>query len=117
MEQNPIQASSLGDRRWNDRWGNQSLEAMRKREEHAVDALARLTKIDRAQLSAADQLSYDLFKKDLETDIEGAKFRTYLLPINQRGGPQTLDELGDRLRFETVKDYEDWVARLRSFRC
>jgi len=115
MEQNPIHASFLGDRRWNDRWGDRSLEAYRKREEHAPDALARLARIDRAQLSPADQLNYDLFKKDLETDIEGARFRDYLMPINQRGGPQTLDELGERLRFETVKDYEDWVARLRSF--
>jgi uncharacterized protein (DUF885 family) len=115
MEQNPIRASSLGDRRWNDRWGDRSLEAIRKREEHTADALARLTKIERAQLSPADQLNYDLFKKDLESDIEEARFRAYLMPINQRGGPQTLDELGDRLRFETVKDYEDWVARLRAF--
>ena len=115
MEQNPTRASSQGDRRWNDRWGDRSLEAFRKRDEHAVDALARLGKIERAQLSPADQLNYDLFKKDLETDIEGAKFRAYLMPINQRGGPQTLDELGDRLRFETVKDYEDWIARLRAF--
>jgi uncharacterized protein (DUF885 family) len=115
MEQNPVRASFLGDRRWNDRWGDRSLEAYRKREEHAPDALARLARIDRAQLSPADQLNYDLFKKDLETDIEEAKFRAYLMPINQRGGPQTLDELGERLRFETVKDYEDWVARLRSF--
>jgi len=115
MEQNPTRASSQGDRRWNDRWGDRSLEAIRKREEHTSDALARLGKIDRAQLSPADQLNYDLFKKDLETDIEGAKFRAYLMPINQRGGPQTLDELGDRLRFETVKDYEDWIARLRAF--
>jgi uncharacterized protein (DUF885 family) len=115
MEQNPTRASSLGDRRWNDRWGDRSLEAIRKREEHTTNALVRLDKIERAQLSPADQLNYDLFKKDLETDIEGARFRTYLTPINQRGGPQTLDELGDRLRFETVKDYEDWVARLRSF--
>ena len=53
--------------------------------------------------------------KDLETDIEGAKFRTYLMPITQRGGLQTLDELGERLRFETVKDFEDWIARLRAF--
>jgi prolyl oligopeptidase len=37
------------------------------------------------------------------------------MPINQRGGIQTLDELGDRLRFETVKDFDDWVARLRAF--
>ena len=37
------------------------------------------------------------------------------MPINQRGGMQTLNELGERLRFETVKDYEDWVARLSAF--
>src|ERR1700674_43786 len=115
LEQNPTMASSLGDRRWNDRWPDRSLDAIRKREEHTTDVLARMAKIDRAPLSPADQLNYDLFKKDLETDIEGAKFRAYLMPINQRGGPQTLDELGDRLRFETVKDYEDWIARLRSF--
>ncbi len=39
----------------------------------------------------------------------------HLLPINQRGGVQTADELGERLRFQTVKDYEDWIARLRAF--
>jgi uncharacterized protein (DUF885 family) len=115
MEQSPARASSMGDRRWNDRWGDQSLEAIRKREEHEKQALAGLSKFDRAKLQPADQLNYDLFKKDLETDIEGFKFRTYLMPINQRGGLQTLDELGDRLRFETVKDYEDWIARLRAF--
>jgi uncharacterized protein (DUF885 family) len=115
MEQSPVRASSMGDRRWNDRWGDQSLEAIRKREEHAKDALIRLKKFDRAQFSPADQLNYDLFKKGLEQDIEGAKFRSYLMPINQRGGIQTLDELGDRLRFETLKDFEDWLARLRAF--
>ena len=75
MEQSPARASSMGDRRWNDRWGDQSLEAIKKREEHATEALARLKKFDRAQLSPGDQLNYDLFKKDLEMDIEGAKFR------------------------------------------
>jgi uncharacterized protein (DUF885 family) len=115
MEQSPVRASFMGDRRWNDRWGDQSLEAIRKREEHTADALARLKKLDRSQLSPRDQLNYDLFKKDLENDIEGFKFRSYLMPINQRGGMQTLDELGDRLRFETVKDYDDWIARLRTF--
>ena len=115
MEQSPVRASFMGDRRWNDRWGDSSFEAIRKREAHAIDALARLKKFDRAKLSPADQINYDLFQKDLETDIEGAKFRTYLMPITQRGGLQTLDELGERLRFETVKDYEDWIARLRAF--
>lgn len=115
MEQNPTWASSLGDRRWNDRWEDESLDAIRKREEHTRDALERLKKIDRASLSPADQLNYDLFKKDLENDIAGFRFRRYLLPINQRGGIQTADELTERLRFETLKDYEDWIARLRAF--
>src|SRR5688572_15942033 len=66
MEQSPVRASFMGDRRWNDRWGDSSLEAIRKREAHAIDALARLKKFDRAKLSPAEQLNYDLFQKDLE---------------------------------------------------
>src|SRR4051812_31165253 len=58
MEQNPARASSMGDRRWNDRWSDQSLEAIKKREEHAAAALARLKKLDRAKLSESDQLNY-----------------------------------------------------------
>jgi uncharacterized protein (DUF885 family) len=115
MERNPTWASMLGDRRWNDRWKDESLEAYRKDEEHSRDALQRLAKIDRAKLSVADQLNYDLYKKELEQAIAGHRFRRHLLPINQRGGIQTTDELTERLRFQTLKDYEDWVARLRAF--
>jgi len=115
MEQNPERASSLGDRRWNDRWRDDSLDAIRQRQEHAKQTLARVKQIDRSKLSSADQLNYDLFRKDLEEDIEESKFGMYLLPINQRGGIQTADELIERLRFQTVKDYEDWIARLQAF--
>ena len=115
MEQNPTWASSLGDRRWNDKWEDVSLEAIRKREEHTREALETLKKIERANLPPADQLNYDLFRKEAEADIAGFKFQMYLLPINQRGGIQTADELAEQLRFETVKDYEDWIARLQAF--
>ncbi len=37
------------------------------------------------------------------------------MPLNQRGGIQTQNELADSLRFETVKDYEDWIARMNAF--
>src|SRR5215467_6642062 len=63
MQQHPEQASNLGDRRWNDRWTDESLEANAKRYEHNKDVLVRLEKIDRGTLSPADQLNYDLFKK------------------------------------------------------
>ncbi|HEV3469804.1 MAG TPA: DUF885 domain-containing protein [Pyrinomonadaceae bacterium] len=114
MREFPTFASTLGDRRYNDRWTDVSPAAYERRHRHRLDALERLKRIDRARLSPADRLNYDLFKKDIEQDIEGYKFRDFLLPIHQRGGIQTEDELTELLRFQTVKDYDDWVARLRA---
>jgi uncharacterized protein (DUF885 family) len=114
MRESPTFASSLGDRRYNDRWRDESLEAHEARHRHRLETLKRLGAIDRARLPAPDQLNYDLFRKTLETDIEGHKFGFYLLPVNQRGGVQSADELAELLRFQTVKDYDDWLARLRA---
>jgi uncharacterized protein (DUF885 family) len=115
LEQNPTRASSLGDRRWNDRWRDVSLEATKRRHDHTVEVLGQLARVDRSSLSSRDQLNYDLFKRDYETSVEEYKYRWYLVPLNQRGGIQTENELADALRFETVKDYEDWIARLKAF--
>jgi uncharacterized protein (DUF885 family) len=115
LQQHPTRASRLGDRRWNDRWPDVSLAAIKSRHEHDLEVVRQLTKIDRGKLSAADQLNYDLFKKDYESGIEEYQYRWYLVPLNQRGGIQTENELADSLRFETVKDYEDWIARLKAF--
>ncbi|HEY6968069.1 MAG TPA: DUF885 domain-containing protein [Candidatus Angelobacter sp.] len=115
MQQHPERASELGDRRWNDRWTDESLEAHERRHQHDQDVLTRLAKIDRAALSPADQLNYDLFKKQYSDRVEGYKFHWFLLPLNQREGIQTIDDLADALRFDTVKDYDDWIGRLRAF--
>ncbi len=115
MQQHPEEASNLGDRRWNDRWSDESPEAYARRNAHHQDVLARLAKINRASLPSADQLNYDLFRKRYEQRVEEYKFHWFLLPLNQRDGIQTIDDLADALRFETVKDYEDWIARLKAF--
>src|SRR6266404_9261946 len=46
MEQNPIWASSLGDRRWNDKWSDESLSAIHARFEHSRQVLKELHGID-----------------------------------------------------------------------
>lgn len=114
MQRNPTWASQLGDRRWNDRWEDLTPAAIEAEQRHSQDALVRLRKIDRKALSQRDQLNYDLFEHRLTQSIEGHAFRWHLVPLNQRGGLQTEDELADSLRFETVKDFEDWLARLRA---
>src|SRR5947209_13268745 len=77
MQQSPELASSLGDRRWNDRWTDLSLEAINQRHQHAEEVLVRLKKINRADLSPADQLNSDLFEKNREEGLERHKFHCY----------------------------------------
>jgi len=115
MRESPTFASLLGDRRYNDRWPDASMQAIERRQQHRQQTLERLKGIDRARLAAADQLNYDLFRKDIENDSEEFRLRLYLMPVNQRGGIQSADELTELLRFQTVKDYDDWLARLRTF--
>jgi uncharacterized protein (DUF885 family) len=114
MEQYPTWASMLGDRRWNDRWEDRSLDAINKRHSHNLAVLTKLRVMDRESLSSSDRLNYDLFVKNHQEHIEAYQYRWYLIPLNQRGGVQTADELADALRFDSVKDYEDWLARLRA---
>lgn len=115
MQQHPEEASTQGDRRWNDRWTDESLAAHAQRHQHYQEVIARLARINRSTLSAGDQINYDLFQKRYADRVEGYKFHWFLLPLNQRDGIQTSDELADALRFETVKDYDDWIARMRAF--
>ncbi|MGH7797914.1 MAG: DUF885 domain-containing protein [Candidatus Binatia bacterium] len=114
MEQYPTWASTLGDRRWNDRWEDLSNDAILNRHSHHGQVLARLRKIDRKALSPADQLNFDLFKQNYNRRVEGFQYRWFLLPLNQLRGVQTVDHFTDVLRFETTKDFEDWLARLKA---
>src|SRR5437879_7559693 len=61
MAHNPVRASLLGDRRWNDKWPDVSLAAMHQDFQHGREVLDNLHRVDRAQLSAEDQLNYDVF--------------------------------------------------------
>ena len=114
MQEDPERASELGDRRWNDRWMDRSPEAYARRDQNSHETLAKLAKIDRRSLNKADQLNYDLFQKRYLDRLEQYKVRWFLMTFNQREGPQTSDDLSSSLRFETVKDYEDWLTRLRA---
>jgi uncharacterized protein (DUF885 family) len=114
MQEKPEEASELGDRRWNDRWTDKSLEAYARRDRRNRELLAQLAKIDRKGLSKTDQLNYDLFEKRYLDRLEQYKFHWFLMSFNQREGPQTIDDLGSSLRFETLKDYEDWLVRMRA---
>ena len=112
MREQPTWASSLGDRRYNDRWPDESLDAIERRQREDVAVLEELATIDRDSLPADEQLNYDLFRLEYEEKVEGQQFHSFLIPLSERGGIQTADGLHEILRFETAKDFEDWIARL-----
>ena len=115
LQESPIWASSIGERRFDTRWDDVSLAAQSRRQAHDRDVLGKLTRIARADLSKSDALSYDLFKYKYEIAVESQPFRLHLFPLNQRGGIQTADEIADELPFTTRKAFEDWNARLAAF--
>jgi prolyl oligopeptidase len=112
LRENPVFASSLGDRRYDDEWGDNSLEAIRASYKGDKKALERLHSISRVVLSESERLNYDLFERQLKTDIEGFQYRAFLMPLDQLGGVQNLHEVAERLRLQTEKDFHDWIMRL-----
>jgi uncharacterized protein (DUF885 family) len=115
LTQDPLWASYLGDRRWNDRWPDTTSAAFAARQAHRQAVLKELTAIARDALSPADQLNYDIFKHQYETTVEGFQHRYHLIRTSTLDGIQNTEQVIDMLRFQSVKDYEDWLARLDGF--
>lgn len=114
MDEFPVWASRLGDKRANDRWTDESLEAIERRFQDRRAFLVRLRDIDPGSLSEQDKLNYELFRRDLQTDVDANKYRAYLMPMSQRGGVQSLDSTAESVPLSSVKDYDDWLARMDS---
>jgi prolyl oligopeptidase len=105
-------ASMMGDRRYNREWTDSSLGAIDGRHKQTREFLSRVYAIDRSALSEEDQLNYELFRRQLQDNVDEYQFNGYLMPFSQRGGVQSLDNLTNQLRLVSVEDYDDWIARL-----
>ena len=115
MAHDPVTASELGDRRWNDKWQDLSLDALHEQFQHAREMLTHLHAIDRAQLSPEDQVSYDVFEYNTNDYLAGRTVQVVSGRTDTFEGIQTVEGTVDSLRFETVKDYDDWLGRMHNF--
>jgi uncharacterized protein (DUF885 family) len=109
----PEFASMLGDKRFNDQISDYSVKAFNERLSREQGFLMRLAAIDTAGLSDQEKISRDLLLRQIVDDQESAEFKEWEMPINQMGGIYTTyPDLAAQLSFTTVKDYDDWIARL-----
>jgi len=121
LREDPTLATSVGDPRFNDRWPDLSLPAIAKTQELDRAALAALVSVDPAGLPATDRLNFDIAKVQFGRRIAIAPYKPYLYAISHlgslqsAGSVQTASEITEITPFATVKDYENWLARLRGF--
>jgi uncharacterized protein (DUF885 family) len=109
----PERATSFGDYRYNDKLGDRSLAGIIERNKTDEGFLARLQAISTAGFSDQDQLSHDLLIRVLEQRIADFNLKEYEMPINQQYGVHTaLADLALAVPFDSVKHYQDYIARL-----
>ena len=116
----PLAATAQGDNRYNDQLPNDQTRAFRQQLQRFYQQYhASLLKLDRAKLAAEDQVSYDVFRSQLEMALEGMQQFRWMMPFGQAGGlPQSLAQSGagtGSQPFKTTKDYDNWLGRVHGF--
>ncbi|RZK33386.1 MAG: DUF885 domain-containing protein, partial [Hymenobacter sp.] len=116
----PLSATAQGDNRFNDQLPNDQTQAFRDTLRTFYQGyLTRVTQFDRAKLDENDQLSYDMFKYDMQQRVAGLKLNTWMLPFQQFWGlPLSMGQFGSGQSiqpFKTVKDYDNWLGRVQGF--
>ena len=109
----PERATAYGDYRYNDKLAEYSLDAIVQRDKTNREFLARIEAIPSTGFSEPDQLSRDLLIRVLEQRNADFDLKEYEMPINQQNGVHTsLADLPLSVPLDSVKHYEDYIARL-----
>ncbi|MEO1087183.1 MAG: DUF885 family protein, partial [Acidobacteriota bacterium] len=113
LQDDPLLATRVGDRRGLDRLPTMSIDAIRARAEQDRGYLERLAAIDRDALDDADRVTYDVFQWQLETRVGETDVGHYRFPLTSDTGFHIqLALLPSWTPLETTEDYEAYIARL-----
>jgi uncharacterized protein (DUF885 family) len=120
MQLFPLEATAIGDNRYNDRLTIPIAESFRDSlKRFYTRYLNEVSAVDTAGLDQNDRMSYDVFKYEMQMNIEGLKYPTHYMPITQFWSfslelPQLGAGTGNQ-PFKTVKDYDNWLKRVSVF--
>lgn len=115
LKDNPIFASLLGDKRFNQDITPNNIEYYQNRISILEEKKQKLKAFDFNKLNPDNKLNYKLLKLNLDNSIEASSYPSYYMSLNQRGGVQSYYETGDRLVYSSKIDYEDWLIRLSKY--
>ncbi|HCX30397.1 MAG TPA: DUF885 domain-containing protein [Blastocatellia bacterium] len=114
LRTSPEFASIIGDKRYNDKLSDFSQAAIDSDLRQTRIFLQKFEAIDTTGFPEQEQLNRDLMVRNLRQQLEAAKFKEWEMPVTQFGGIHIdAAQLVSSLSFSTVKDYEDYIARLK----
>jgi uncharacterized protein (DUF885 family) len=115
LKHDPEFASLIGDKRYNDQISDQSVQAVNDELAREQNFLLRLAAIDPTGFTDQEKISQDLLIRRFEIHEEAASFKEWEMPVDQMDGIYSdYPRLVAELSFTTVKDYDDWIARLHA---
>jgi hypothetical protein len=114
LRTSPEFASILGDKRYNDKLSDFSQVAIDRDIAQNRVFLSKFAAVDATGFPEQEKLNRDLMVRNLRETLDAAKFRDWEMPVNQMSGIHIdAPQLVTSLSFETVKDYDDYIARLK----
>jgi uncharacterized protein (DUF885 family) len=114
LRTNPQFATIIGDKRYNDRLDDFSQKAIDEDLEQTRRFLARFSAIDTTGFPEQETLNKTLMVRQLRRELDEAPFKPWEMPVNQFSGIHIqLPQFVTLLPFTSVKDYEDYVSRLK----
>jgi uncharacterized protein (DUF885 family) len=115
LKTSPEFASTIGDLRYNDQISDYSVAAINDELAREQRFLLRLAAIDPTGFTNQEKISQELLIREFEEDQEAAEFKEWEMPLTQMDGIHAqYPRLVAELSFSTVKDYDDWIARLHA---
>jgi uncharacterized protein (DUF885 family) len=112
---NPQQATTVGRNDYNDRWDDPSPEHQRQRRAELQKLLDRLHAFPEAQTAGQDRLSYRLMDWAVKSEIGDIEVvSTYTTIDHFHGGHLNVFSTAAKAPANTVKDFEDQIARVRA---
>jgi uncharacterized protein (DUF885 family) len=116
LRTNPLYASILGDKRWNDKIEDFSQGFIDQDLQETQKFLVRFRAIDTAGFPEQEALNKALMVRDLQMSLERARFKMWEMPVAQNSGIHIdLPQYVSVLSFQSVKDYDDYIARLKAW--
>jgi uncharacterized protein (DUF885 family) len=117
LREDPLFATQVGVHKYNDKLPSVTVEDYERRLKKERQFLRRVQEIDREELTPQERISAAIFERLRRDQILEYTFRSYLIPItNREGFHVSFPQLPDRVPLNTVKDYENYIARLKAFK-